>query len=46
MGDLVAASGRCQTLQGEVIRVIELLAWEAQANLNWGASFDERLVFL
>ncbi|MCG9731892.1 hypothetical protein L1D44_19065 [Shewanella sp. Isolate13] len=45
---LVPVSGQCQTLQGEVIRVLELLAWEAQANgnLNWDASFDEMLVFL
>ncbi|MBL4913478.1 hypothetical protein JMA39_10030 [Shewanella schlegeliana] len=45
---LVPVSGQCQTLQGEVIRVLELLAWEAQANgnLNWDASFDAMLVFL
>ncbi|GIU47084.1 hypothetical protein TUM4438_25010 [Shewanella sairae] len=36
------------SLQGEIIRVLELLAWEAQANsnLNWDDSFDEMLIFL
>ncbi|WP_299803395.1 hypothetical protein [uncultured Shewanella sp.] len=45
---LVPTSGQCQTLQGEIIRVLELLAWEAQANsnLNWDANFDKMLLFL
>lgn len=45
---LVPFSAAPTSLQGEIIRVLELLAWEAQANsnLNWDDSFDEMLIFL
>jgi len=46
--NLVPSSGRADTLQGEVIRAIELLAWEAQnnGNLNWDKEFDRLVDFL
>lgn len=46
--NLVTPGQVAKTLQGEVVRVIEALAWEAQnnGNLNWGASFDEMIAFL
>lgn len=46
--NLVPSSGRADTLQGEVIRAIELLAWEAQnnGNLNWDKEFDRLIDFL
>lgn len=46
--NLVPLSGRADTLQGEVIRAIELLAWEAQnnGNLNWNEEFDSLVDFL
>ncbi len=46
--NLVPSSGRADTLQGEVIRAIELLAWEAQnnGNLNWNEEFDNLIAFL
>lgn len=45
---LVPQVGSADSLQGEVIRAIELLSWEAQnnSNLNWDASFDALVAFL
>ena len=45
---LVPQVGSATTLQGEIIRAIELLSWEAQnnSNLNWDASFDALMAFL
>ncbi|WP_299490465.1 hypothetical protein [uncultured Shewanella sp.] len=45
---LVPSEGKAASLQGEAMRAIELLAWEAQnnGNLNWNASFDELILFL
>ncbi|WP_065187968.1 hypothetical protein [Shewanella woodyi] len=46
--NLVPKSGRAASVQGEVMRCIELLAWEAQnnSNLNWDKSFDDILAYL
>jgi len=46
--NLVPSSGKADTLQGEVLRAIELLAWEAQnnGNLNWDREFDTLIDFL
>ncbi|ACJ30261.1 Conserved hypothetical protein [Shewanella piezotolerans WP3] len=45
---LVPQVGSATTLQGEIIRAIELLSWEAQnnSNLNWDNSFDALIAFL
>ncbi len=45
---LVPQVGQANTLQGEIIRAIELLSWEAQnnSNLNWDDSFDALIAML
>lgn len=42
------AEQQATSLQGEVIRAIELLAWEAKncGNLNWSYQFEQLLTFL
>ncbi|WP_298775318.1 hypothetical protein [uncultured Shewanella sp.] len=46
--NLVPRTGPAASLQGEAMRTIELLAWEAQnnGNLNWNDSFDGLIEFL
>ncbi len=46
--NLVTPGQVADTLQGEVVRVLESLAWEAQnnGNLNWNTDFDKMIVFL
>ncbi|WP_299007311.1 hypothetical protein [uncultured Shewanella sp.] len=46
--NLVPSSGPAASLQGEAMRAIELLAWEAQnnGNLNWDDSFNDLIGFL
>lgn len=45
---LVPASGQADTVQGELLRAIENLRWEAQnnGNINWHSEFEERVEFL
>ncbi|WP_394200327.1 hypothetical protein [Shewanella waksmanii] len=46
--NLVPARGKAPSLQGEVLRVIEALCFEAQCNgnLNWDSQFDGYIAFL
>lgn len=46
--NLVPDQGRAHSLQGEVLRVIEALCFEAQCNgnLNWDSQFDALIDFL
>jgi len=46
--NLVPKSGQCETIQGELLRAIEKLLWEAQTNgnINWDHGFEKLLVFL
>jgi hypothetical protein len=45
---LVPASGQAATVQGELLRAVEKLSWEAQnnGNGNWDIGFDRLLDFL
>ena len=45
---LVPEDGFADSMQGEAMRALELLAWEAQnnGNLNWNRSFDNLILFL
>lgn len=46
--NLVPKSGRAPSLQGELLRAIEKLRWEAQSNgnINWDACFEMFIDFL
>ena len=46
--NLVPKSGQSQTVQGELLRCVEKLAWEAQTNgnVNWEPQFEMLLQFL
>jgi hypothetical protein len=46
--NLVPKSGQCSTVQGELVRAVEKLSWEAQnnGNINWDAGFEILLDFL
>jgi hypothetical protein len=45
---LVPKSGQCDTMQGELLRSVEKLRWEAQnnGNINWDAGFEVIIKFL
>jgi hypothetical protein len=45
--NLVPKSGQCGTVQGELLRAVEKLSWEAQnnGNVNWDAGFEILLDF-
>ena len=46
--NLVPRSGQADSVQGEVLRAIEKLAWEAQknGNINWDVGFEKLVSFL
>jgi hypothetical protein len=46
--NLVPKSGQCDTVQGELLRAVEKLSWEAQenGNVNWDSGFDLFVAFL
>jgi hypothetical protein len=46
--NLVPKSGQCSTVQGELLRAVEKLSWEAQnnGNINWDSGFEILLDFL
>ncbi|WP_187148453.1 hypothetical protein [Geobacter metallireducens] len=46
--NLVPKSGQADTVQGEILRAIEKLRWEAQenGNINWDYSFEMFIDFL
>ena len=46
--NLVPKSGQASSLQGELVRAIEKLRWEAQSNgnINWDAGFQMFIDFL
>ena len=46
--NLVPKSGQCSSIQGELLRAVEKLLWEAQnnGNINWGAHFEILIDFL
>jgi hypothetical protein len=46
--NLVPKSGQCNTVQGELIRSVEKLSWEARnnGNINWDSGFEILLAFL
>jgi len=46
--ELVPKSGQSDTVQGELLRAIEKLRWEAQnnGNVNWDVGFERLLGFL
>jgi hypothetical protein len=46
--NLVPKSGQCSTIQGELLRAVEKLSWEAQnnGNVNWDSGFVILLDFL
>jgi hypothetical protein len=46
--NLVPKSGQCSTVQGELLRTVEKLSWEAHnnGNGNWDSGFDILLDFL
>jgi hypothetical protein len=46
--NLVPKSGQCGTVQGELIRTIEKLSWEARnnGNANWDSGFEILIAFL
>ncbi len=46
--NLVPKSGQCNTVQGELLRAVEKLRWEAQnnGNINWDDGFASFIDFL
>jgi hypothetical protein len=46
--NLVPKSGQCSSIQGELLRAVEKLCWEAQnnGNINWDCGFEILLDFL
>jgi hypothetical protein len=46
--NLVPKSGQCETVQGELLRAVEKLSWEAQnnGNVNWDSGFETLIDFL
>jgi len=46
--NLVPKSGQCDTVQGELLRAVEKLSWDAQnnGNVNWDSGFEMLLDFL
>jgi hypothetical protein len=40
--NLVPKSGQCTTVQGELLRAVEKLSWEAETNgnVNWDSGFE------
>ncbi len=46
--NLVPKSGQCNTVQGELLRAVEKLSWEAQnnGNINWDAGFERLIDYL
>jgi hypothetical protein len=46
--NLVPKSGQAGTIQGELLRAVERLSWEAQnnGNGNWDSGFEAFIVFL
>jgi hypothetical protein len=46
--NLVPKSGQCDTVQGELLRAVEKLSWEAQnnGNINWDGGFERLIDFL
>jgi hypothetical protein len=46
--NLVPKSGQCSSVQGELLRAVEKLCWEAQnnGNINWDSGFEILLDFL
>lgn len=46
--NLVPKSGQAETVQGELLRAIEKLSWEAQnnGNINWDSRFKMFIEFL
>ena len=45
---LVPTSGQSDTVQGELLRAVERLSWEAQnnGNANWDSGFEHLISFL
>jgi hypothetical protein len=46
--NFVPPAGQADTVQGELLRVVEKLAWEAQTNgnINWDSAFESLLDYL
>lgn len=46
--NLVPKSGQCNTVQGELLRALEKLSWEARTNgnINWDSGFEILVDFL
>jgi len=46
--NLIPKSGQADSVQGEILRAIEKLAWEAQknGNINWDIGFEKLISFL
>ena len=46
--NLVPKSGQADTVQGELLRAVEKLRWEAQTNgnINWDEGFEILIAFL
>ena len=46
--NLVPKSGQCDTVQGELLRAVEKLPWEARnnGNINWDSGFELLIDFL
>jgi hypothetical protein len=46
--NLVPKAGQCDTVQGELLRAVEKLRWEAQnnGNANWDDGFERLAAFL
>jgi hypothetical protein len=46
--NLVPKSGQADTVQGELLRAVEKLSWEAQnnGNINWDDRFEMLIEFL
>jgi len=46
--NLIPTSGQSETVQGELLRAIEKLRWEAQenGNINWDRGFEIHLEFI
>ena len=46
--NLVPKSGQCDSVQGELLRAVEKLSWEAQnnGNANWDSGFERLIDFL
>jgi hypothetical protein len=45
--NLVPKSGQAETVQGELLRIVEKLRWEAQGNgnINWDPAFESLLAY-